>query len=337
MVRMAAFGVFLVVLHLGQPIVIPILLATLIAISLSKIIDLSERGLPHGVAVAVACLAAVAVVSGLGFLTTRAATDFALAFGQYRGDFDRLQFETASWLWSLGLGIPATAVEQFDAGELVRGLTVPGLTLALSVVSSGTLVLLITVFLVIESGSISTKLGGTDRIGRIDVQTLKGAARDVQRYLLIKTVTSAATGLLVAALTSVVGLGHSLLFGLIAFILNYIPSIGSILASIPAIALSLVTLGWLPAVGLAFGYFLINLVIGIMIEPRWAGQATDLSPSVVVLSMVFWGFVLGPIGALLSVPLTIIVRITASQSPEWSWLSMLLSSPLSVARSADSV
>ncbi len=337
MVRLAAFGVFLVVLHLGQPIVIPILLATLIAISLSTIIDLSERGLPHWVAVVLACLAAVTVVSGLGFLTTRAATDFALAFGQYRGDFDRLQFETASWLWSLGLGIPATAVEQFDPGELVRGLTVPGLTLALSVVSSGTLVLLITVFLVVESGSISTKLGGTDRIGRIDVQVLKGAARDVQRYLLIKTVTSAATGLLVAGMTSVVGLGHSLLFGLIAFVLNYIPSIGSILASIPAIALGLVTLGWLPAFGLAFGYFLINLVIGIMIEPRWAGQATDLSPSVVVLSMVFWGFVLGPIGALLSVPLTIIVRITASQSAEWSWLAMLLSSPLSVARTADSV
>lgn len=337
MVRLAAFGVFLVVLHLGQPIVIPILLATLIAISLSTIIDLSERGLPHWVAVALACLAAVTVVSGLGFLTTRAATDFALAFGQYRGDFDRLQFETASWLWSLGLGIPATAVEQLDPGELVRGLTVPGLTLALSVVSSGTLVLLITVFLVVESGSISTKLAGTDRIGRIDVQVLKGAARDVQRYLLIKTVTSAVTGLLVAALTGVVGLGHSLLFGLVAFVLNYIPSIGSILASIPAIALGLVTLGWLPAFGLAFGYFLINLVIGIMIEPRWAGQATDLSPSVVVLSMVFWGFVLGPIGALLSVPLTIIVRITASQSAEWSWLAMVLSSPLSVARTADSV
>jgi AI-2 transport protein TqsA len=337
MVRLAAFGVFLVVLHLGQPIVIPILLATLIAISLSTIIDLSERGLPHWVAVVLACLAAVTVVSGLGFLTTRAATDFALAFGQYRDDFERLQFETASWLWSLGLGIPATAVEQFDPGELVRGLTVPGLTLALSVVSSGTLVLLITVFLVVESGSISTKLAGTDRIGRIDVQVLKGAARDVQRYLLIKTVTSAATGLLVAGMTSVVGLGHSLLFGLIAFVLNYIPSIGSILASIPAIALGLVTLGWLPAFGLAFGYFLINLVIGIMIEPRWAGQATDLSPSVVVLSMVFWGFVLGPIGALLSVPLTIIVRITASQSAEWSWLAMVLSSPLSVARTADSV
>jgi predicted PurR-regulated permease PerM len=317
MVRLAAFGVFLVVLHLGQPIVIPVLLATLIAISLSKILDLSDRGLPHWVAVSLACLAAVAVVTALGFLTTRAATDFALAFGAYRGDFDRLQFQAASWLWSQGLGIPATAVEQFDPNELVRGLTVPGL---------------ITVFLVVESSSISRKLYGTDRLGRMDVQVLMGAARDVRRYLLIKTVTSAATGLLVAGLTTVVGLGHSLLFGLIAFTFNYIPSIGSILASIPAIGLCLVTLGWLPAFGLALGYFLINLLIGIMIEPRWAGQATDLSPSVVVLSMVFWGFVLGPIGALLSVPLTIIVRITAAQSTEWSWLAMLLSSPRSIAR-----
>jgi len=329
MVRVAAFGVFLVVLHLGQPIVIPILLATLIAISLSKILDLTEKGLPYWAAVSLACLAAVGVVGTLGFLTTRAATDFAMAFSQYRGDFERLQFESASWLWGLGLGIPATAVEQVDPSELVRGLTVPGLTLALSVVSAGSLVLLITVFLVVESGSIGRKLKGTDRLGRLDVQALRSAARDVQRYLLIKTVTSAATGFLVAGLTSVVGLGHSLLFGLIAFILNYIPSIGSILAAIPAVALCLLTLGWLPSFELAAGYFLINLLIGIVIEPRWAGQATDLSPSVVVLSMVFWGFVLGPIGALLSVPLTIIVRMTAAQSTEWSWLAMLLSSPRS--------
>jgi len=335
MIRLAAFGVFLVVLHLGQPIVIPILLATLIAISLSKILDLTERGVPHWVTVALACLAAVAVVTGLGFLTTRAATDFAMAFSQYRGDFDRLQFEAASWLWAQGLGIPATAVEQFDPSESVRGLTLPGLTLALSIVSAGSLVLLITVFLVVESGSIARKLAGTDQLGRLDVQTLKGAARDVQRYLLIKTVTSAATGLLVAGLTSVVGLGHSLLFGLIAFILNYIPSVGSILASIPAIGLCLITLGWLPAIGLTAGYFFINLLIGILIEPRWAGQATDLSPSVVILSMIFWGFVLGPVGALLSVPLTIIVRMTAAQSKEWSWLAMLLSSPRSVRNALD--
>lgn len=335
MVRLAAFGIFLIVLSLGRAIVIPVLLASLIAISLSRIVDLTEKGLPRWLTVLLACLAAVAVVMGLGFLTTRAATDFGAAFGQYRHDWDRLQVELATWLWSQGLGIPATAVTEFDPGELVRGLAVPGFTLALSIVSSGFLVLLITVFLVVESSSFSKKFASIDTVGKMNVNVLRRAARDVQQYLLIKTVTSSATGLLVAGLTTVVGLGHSLLFGLLAFVLNYIPSVGSILASIPAIALCLVTLGWGPAIGLAAGYFAINGLIGIGIEPRWAGDATDLSPTVVVLSMVFWGFVLGPVGALLSVPLTIIVRITASQSEEWSWLAQLLSSPRSVIRAEE--
>ncbi|MGB5809101.1 MAG: AI-2E family transporter [Polyangiales bacterium] len=327
MVRLAAFGVFLVVLNLGQPIVIPILLASLIAISLSKIVDLSERGLPRWSTVLLACVAAVLVVGALGFLTTRAATDLAGAFGEYRRQFDTLQAELATWLWTQELGIPATAVAEFDPADLVRGLALPGFTLAITIVSSGLLVLLITVFFVVESSSFSRKIAATDNLGRLNVQVLRSAARDVQQYLLIKTATSAATGLLVAGLTAVTGLGHSLLFGLIAFVLNYIPSIGSILASVPAVALALITLGWAPAIVIAVGYGAINLMIGIGIEPRWAGDATDLSPTVVVLSMVFWGFVLGPIGALLSVPLTIIVRITASQSEEWAWLALLLRSP----------
>ena len=97
---------------------------------------------------------------------------------------------------------------------------------------------------------------------------------------------------------------------------------------------TLITLGHgiLPALGLAAGYFVINMTIGVGIEPRWAGRATDLSPAVIILSMVFWGFVLGPVGALLSVPLTIIVRITASQSDEWSWLALLLRSPRGATR-----
>lgn len=327
MVRLASFGIFLVVLNLGRPIVIPILLASLIAISLSKIVDLSERGFPRWLTLLVACFAAMFVVSALGFLTTRAATDLAGAFVEYRSEWDDLQAELANWLWNQGLGIPATAVAEFDPAELVRGLAVPGFTLALSVVSSGFLVLLITVFFVVESSSFSKKLASTDRLGRLDMQLVRGAARDVQQYLLIKTATSVATGLLVAGLTTVTGLGHALLFGLIAFVLNYIPSVGSILASVPAIALALVTAGWAPAIGIAAGYVAINFLIGIGIEPRWAGDATDLSPTIVVLSMVFWGFVLGPLGALLSVPLTIIVRITASQSEEWAWLALLLRSP----------
>lgn len=335
MVRLAAFGIVLVVLHLGRPIVIPTLLAALIAISLSRITELTARGLPRWLAVLLACFAAVAVVTGLGWLVTRAATQLAAAFPEYREQWGLLQNELAMWLWDNQLGIPATAVEQFDPTEMVRSLAVPGLTIAVTVVTTGLLVLLITVFFVVEGVSISAKFRATDKLGRADISSLRRAARDVQQYLWIKTVTSAATGFLVGLLTAVIGLGHSLLFGLLAYALNYIPNVGSILASVPAVMLCLMKFGWVASLGLAAGYLAINLAIGVGVEPRWAGRATDLSPTVVVLSMVFWGFVLGPVGALLSVPLTIIVRITASQSPEWSWLALLLRSSRGALRSGE--
>lgn len=96
---------------------------------------------------------------------------------------------------------------------------------------------------------------------------------------------------------------------------------------IPAVALAFLTMGWSVALILIAGYGVINVTIGLILEPRWEGQTADLSPSVVVLSMVFWGFVLGPVGALLSVPLMMIVRITAAQSPHWTWLEILLETP----------
>jgi predicted PurR-regulated permease PerM len=336
MVRLAAFGVVLVVLHLGRPIVIPMLLAVLIAISLSRIVDLAGRWLPRWLAALTSVLVAVAVVSGLGWLVARAATEFARGFPEFRDHWLRLQAELAAWLWGHDLGIPATAVEQFQPHEMARDLALPGLTLALSIVSTGLLVLVITVFFVIESASMSSKLENRSRLGRIDIDLIRRAAGDVQQYLWIKTVTSTITGLLVGLLTAAFGLEHSLLFGMLAFALNFIPNVGSILASIPAIGLCLMEFGWPAAMGLGAGYLLINFVVGLGLEPRWAGRATDLSPTVVVLSMIFWGFVLGPMGALLSVPLTIIVRIVSSQSDEWSWLALLLRSTRGALRSHDS-
>ncbi len=335
MIRLAAFGVVLVVLHLGKPIVIPMLLAVLIAISLSRIVDLAGQRLPRWLAVLTSVLVAVAVVGGLGWLVARAATEFARGFPAFRSHWLRLQGELAAWLWGHDLGIPATAVEQFQPHEMALELALPGLTLALTIVTTGLLVLVITVFFVIESASMSSKLENRSRLGRIDIDLIRRAAGDVQQYLWIKTVTSTITGVLVGLLTAAFGLEHSLLFGMLAFALNYIPNVGSILASVPAIGLCLMEFGWPAAFGLGAGYLLINFVVGLGLEPRWAGRATDLSPAVVVLSMIFWGFVLGPMGALLSVPLTIIVRIVSSQSAEWSWLALLLRSTRGALRSHD--
>ena len=111
------------------------------------------------------------------------------------------------------------------------------------------------------------------------------------------------------------GLDFPLLWGLLAFLLNYIPNIGSIIAAVPAVLLALVQIGPGRAIVIAGGYVAINLLIGNLIEPRVMGQGLGLSTLVVFLSLIFWGWVLGPVGMLLSVPLTMTL-VMALESQE---------------------
>ena len=146
----------------------------------------------------------------------------------------------------------------------------------------------------------------------------------VNRFLGIKTLTSAATGILVAVWLIILGVDYPLLWGVVAFLLNYIPTIGSIIASVPALLLALVQLGPAEMGVCAIGYFVINITISNFIEPRFMGDGVGLSALVVFLSMAFWGWVLGPAGMLLSVPLTMSVKIAASANPRMQWIAIML-------------
>ena len=149
--------------------------------------------------------------------------------------------------------------------------------------------------------------------------------REVQDYLGIKTVVSLATGLLIGVLTWLLGLDFPILLGLIGFVMNYIPTVGSIVAAVPALLLSVVQFG---SVGnftlVAVGYGVINTVFGNIIEPNLLGRRLGLSTLVVVLSLLFWAWVWGPVGALLAVPLTMIVKIMLENTEDLRWVAILL-------------
>jgi predicted PurR-regulated permease PerM len=147
----------------------------------------------------------------------------------------------------------------------------------------------------------------------------------VQRYLAMKTLLSAITGLTITAALLILDVDYAVLWGLLAFLLNYIPNIGSIIAAVPAVLLGLVQHGIVIALVVAGIYVLVNVVIGNMVEPRFMGNRLGLSPLVVFISLVFWGWVLGPVGMLLSVPLTMIMKIALEATEEWRWVAVLLS------------
>ena len=195
------------------------------------------------------------------------------------------------------------------------------------------LVLILVAFMLVEATSVEGKLGHVLH-DREDLRDLRETGREVKAYLVVKTATSLATGLFAGVLCRVMAVDLWLLWALFAFLLNYIPTIGSIVAAVPAVLLGLVLHGPEAAALLAVGYLLINGIIGNIVEPRLMGRALGLSPLVVFLSMVLWGWLLGPVGALLSGPLTMLLKTWLLHTEDLRWIGVLLGPALDEARPA---
>ena len=148
----------------------------------------------------------------------------------------------------------------------------------------------------------------------------------MKRYMIIKTIIGLATGILIAFWLYILGVDYPILWGFLAFLLNYIPNLGSVVAAIPAVILAVIQLGFGSAVLVAAGYFAVNFVIGNIIEPRLMGRKLRLSTLVVFLSLIFWGGLLGLVGAILSIPLTMTLKFAFESNERTRWIAMLLGS-----------
>jgi predicted PurR-regulated permease PerM len=142
----------------------------------------------------------------------------------------------------------------------------------------------------------------------------------------IKTTTSFITGIFISVWLAIIGVDYPILWGSLAFLLNYVPNIGSIIAAVPAIILAFIQLGLWSALFTALGYVLVNGIIGNIVEPKFMGRSLGLSTLIVFLSLVFWGWILGPVGMLLSVPLTMTVKIALESNSSTRWIAILLDS-----------
>ena len=312
----------------ARPILTPTLLAALIALATAPLLArLRKRGVPVGFAIMLVLLLTLSCMLLLGGLIGGSINAFLERIPQYEAELRAAANLFADWLGRQGIALsPETLGKAIDPGPV---LTLVGHTLqgAASFVSMVVLVLLVVAFMLAEAIGVRGKL---DRIGLspTQVEELKGATSMVHRYLGVKTFTSALTGLLVGLWTATMGIELAAMWGLLAFLLNYIPTIGSIIAAIPAVTLATLQQG--PATGLivAAGYLAANLAVGNGLEPRMLGDALGLSPLVVVFSLLLWGYLLGPVGALLCVPLTVVVRIYLASMPDLAWLAILLGPPL---------
>jgi AI-2 transport protein TqsA len=319
-------------LKAAAPILLPFFLALFLAIlSLPIMLWLQRRGVPTALAIVLAVLVDLAIFGVIVLLATQSVADFQDRLPRYAA---RLQNLFNAWIAALqDRGIPAgdyvstelistSAIMDFVGGTLSR---------VASFLSNAFLVVLILVFMLAEATVFPQKfravLGRTGE-GVGDGEDLGRFAKitgEVLDYLVIKTVVSLATGITIGLWAWTMQLDFPILLGLIGFAFNYVPTIGSILAAIPAILLSLVQFGGLgPAVVVALGYLVINIVFGNLIEPQMLGRRLGLSTLVVILSLIFWAWVWGPVGALLAVPLTMVVKIMLENTHDLRWVAILL-------------
>ncbi len=197
-----------------------------------------------------------------------------------------------------------------------------------SVVGNLIMVLLLFVFLLSELQSLPAKISAIRPEGAEETGQFNRIVHDVNRYVGIKTIVSFATGICAGITCAAVGVDFPVLWGLIAFLMNFIPNIGSFMAAIPPLLLTVVQpgLGLSEAIIVASAYAGINFIIGNVIEPRMMGKSLDLSTLVVFVSLVFWGWVFGAVGMLLSVPLTMVIKIACETSPTTRPIAILLGS-----------
>ena len=190
---------------------------------------------------------------------------------------------------------------------------------------AGLFLLLMTVaFMLLEVTQLPYKIEQLSDDPGKGMANVQRALDSVTRYLVIKTLISVVTGLAVWALLAFIGVRFAFLWGMLAFALNYIPNIGSFIAAIPPIIQTFLFNGVSDGIMVTGGYILINVIFGSIIDPKILGRGLGLSTLVVFISLIFWGWLMGPVGMLLSVPLTIVLKIALEPTAAGHKIAILL-------------
>ncbi len=187
------------------------------------------------------------------------------------------------------------------------------------------LIALLTIFMLTEARMFGRRLSAICEARGPDFEKIFSATKDIQRFLGIKTLVSLTTGFLAGFLCWVADLDFFILWGILAFAFNFIPVVGSVIAGVPPTILALLVVGGPQAVAVAIGYIAINMFLGNFVEPMLMGSRFGLSTSVVLLSVLFWGWLWGPVGMLLAVPLTMMAKVAMLNSEDFRWLAVALS------------
>lgn len=335
--------ILIAALRYAGDLIVPVLLGVLLAVVNYPILTgLERKRVPRGLAIFFTVGLNILLLSFILYLGTTAISKFQKDRTQYFNGLKALANKSAVWVESKGIEGAGEIVKDLldDRNEFVRYVLEADITSNVGnllasfstsvvgkvtgLVSTAFFVLIVMIFAMIEGRNISERIPKIRESRGPDFSGFLRSADDIQRYLRIKTVASMVTGILAGLLCMAVKLDYPFLWGLLAFLLNFIPVIGSIMAGILPVIIALVQIGPIYAVVVMVGYLLINFVIGNFVEPHILGRRFGVSTLVIVLAVFFWGWMWGPLGMFLAVPLTMVVKVIFDNSNDFRWISVAM-------------
>ena len=326
-------GTFVIVIwgiNQAQSVISLLLFAVFLAlIGTPPVLWLERKRIPSIVAVitVMACMVTLLLLVG-GFVGASLST-FSDALPAYQENLKEQVQALRAFLATRNIVIRDKVVLQYLNPGAVLSLTA-GLLTGLGSALSNVLVILLTVaFILLEASSFPIKLRSILGDPEQAFPQFTKFVTDIQRYMVIKTVINLIGGVLIGLWLFAIGVDFPVLWGFLFFLLHYIPNLGSTVAGIPPVLLALTQLGWGSAALTAAGYIFIGITLGNMVEPRLMGRRLGLSTLVVFLSLIFWGTMLGLVGALLCVPLTMTLKLACEENGHTRWIAVLLGPEIS--------
>ncbi len=317
-------------LHQAQSIVVLMLVSLFLAvIGTVPVLWMERRRIPSVVAVVVVVVAMVALLLGVGVVVGASVNGFSNALPLYQTRIQDMLAALKGQLAGGGITITDDILRRYVNPAAVMDFIASLLTALSSVLSNIVLILFTALFILLEASSFPAKIRSILETPHATFPQVTKFVNDIKRYMVIKTALNLVVGTLTALWLAILGVDFPVLWGFLAFLFHYVPNIGAIVAAVPAVLLAFIQFGGGFATLTAAGYLAIGLVLGNIIEPKIMGDRLGMSTLVVFLSLIFWGNLLGLIGALLCVPLTMTLKLACEENEETRWIAVLLGPEIS--------
>ncbi|WP_321778896.1 AI-2E family transporter [Sulfurimonas sp.] len=310
----------------ASAIVVPFLLSLFIAIILSPLYAfINKKGVPSIISLIIVIGLFLIFLISVAKLIGNSAQEFSANIGFYEQQLSVVFHQFVELTTKYGIEIPEAEISSLVNTKQIMQFSSTIIQSIGSIFTNGFVILLSVIFMLLESQNFVSKILSISKDSAL-INNIQEITNKIKSYMVLKALISLFTGFIIWLSLYIVGTDYAFLWAVLAFMLNFIPNIGSIIAAVPAVLLTLIQLGSLSAIIVSGIYVGVNIIIGSVIEPKMMGKGLGLSTLVVFLSLLFWGWLLGMVGMLLSIPLTIMMKIILDEKENTRWIAVLLGS-----------